>query len=126
MLLKNLHLLHDLDVFGDPLDDTPQVAIVNNVHRVSFDESGIPQAAKFGWCHLGLKLVIIILLVGKVDLHVFTGEGDIGTSIVILFLIHCILFEHVFLDIMRDAHWVDFFRDAIVYIRDKVGISLLL
>lgn len=27
---------------------------------------------------------------------------------------------------MRDAHWVDFFRNAIVHIRDKVGISLLL
>jgi hypothetical protein len=27
---------------------------------------------------------------------------------------------------VRDAHWVDFFRDAIVHIRDKVGISLLL
>ena len=27
---------------------------------------------------------------------------------------------------MRDANWVDFFRDAIVHIRDEVGISLLL
>ena len=126
MLFKNLHLFHDLDVFGDPLDDTPQVTVINNVHGVCFDESGIPQATEFSWCDLGLKLVIIILLVGKVDLHVFAGEGDIGTSIVILFLIHCVLFEHVFLDIVRDAHWVDFFRDAIVYIRDKVGISLLL
>ena len=36
-LLKYLHLLDDLDVFGDPLDDTPQVAIVNYVHGVGFD-----------------------------------------------------------------------------------------
>lgn len=43
-----------------------------------------------------------------------------------MFLIHRVLFEHVFLDIVRDAHRVDLFRDAIVDVRDEVGISLLL
>ena len=43
-----------------------------------------------------------------------------------MFLVHRVLFEHVFLDVVRDAHRVDLFRDAIVDVRDKVGISLLL
>ena len=108
------------------MDDTSEVTVINNVHGVCLDEPGISQATKFSRSELGLQLVIIVLLVGKVDFHIFAGESDISTSIVILLLIHCILFEHVFLDVMRDAHRVDFFRDAIVYIRDKVGISLLL